>query len=322
MKLLLKTHYSKNKMKKLLITLTLIIAFQSSQACDICGCGVGGNYIGLLPDFTKRFVGLRYQFNRLTTQLDINGNRTALSTDEKYQTMELWGAWNIGQKWRVLALVPYNFNEKYSEGSDLLRKKNGIGDITLNGYYKLFDQSKPTANNKLVVQSLWVGMGVKLPTGAYDVAEQQNATATNPNMFQLGTGSLDFIPSLMYDVRIQDFGINANASYKINTENKDDYRYGNKIAANASAYYKIALGTNSRLAPNAGISFENQQKDHAMGFKVEETGGHILNASMGLEANFNRISVGASFQTPIQQELGRGRIDAGNRLLTHVSFSF
>ncbi|SRR5690606_23906412 len=322
MKLLLKTHYSKNKMKKLLITLSLIIAFQSSQACDICGCGVGGNYIGLLPDFTKRFVGLRYQFNRLTTQLDINGNRTALSTDEKYQTMELWGAWNIGQKWRVLALVPYNFNEKYTEGSDLLRKKNGIGDITLNGYYKLFDQSNPTANNKLVVQSLWVGMGVKLPTGAYDVAEQQNATATNPNMFQLGTGSLDFIPSLMYDVRIQDFGINANASYKINTENKDDYRYGNKIAANASAYYKIALGANSRLAPYAGISFESQQKDHAMGFKVEETGGHILNASMGLEANFNRISVGASFQTPIQQELGRGRIDAGNRLLTHVSFSF
>lgn len=322
MKLLLKTHYSKNKMKKLLITLSLIIAFQSSQACDICGCGVGGNYIGLLPDFTKRFVGLRYQFNRLTTQLDINGNRTALSTDEKYQTMELWGAWNIGQKWRVLALVPYNFNEKYTEGSDLLRKKNGIGDITLNEYYKLFDQSNPTANNKLVVQSLWVGMGVKLPTGAYDVAEQQNATATNPNMFQLGTGSLDFIPSLMYDVRIQDFGINANASYKINTENKDDYRYGNKIAANASAYYKIALGANSRLAPYAGISFESQQKDHAMGFKVEETGGHILNASMGLEANFNRISVGASFQTPIQQELGRGRIDAGNRLLTHVSFSF
>jgi len=309
-------------MKKLLILLSLITAIQTSKACDICGCGVGGNYIGLLPDFTKRFVGVRYQFNRLTTQLDINGNRTALSTDEKYQTMELWGAWNIGQKWRVLALLPYNFNEKYTEGSDLLRKKNGIGDITLNGYYKLFDQSNTSASNKLVVQSLWVGMGVKLPTGAYDVAEQQNATATNPNMFQLGTGSLDFIPSLMYDIRIQDFGINANASYKINTENKDDYRYGNKIAANASAYYKIALGPDSRLAPNAGLSFEGQQKDHAMGFKVEETGGHLVNASMGLEANFKRISVGASFQTPIQQELGKGRIDAGNRVLTHVSFSF
>jgi len=309
-------------MKKLLILLSLITAIQTSKACDICGCGVGGNYIGLLPDFTKRFVGVRYQFNRLTTQLDINGNRTALSTDEKYQTMELWGAWNIGQKWRVLALLPYNFNEKYTEGSDLLRKKNGIGDITLNGYYKLFDQSNTSASNKLVVQSLWVGMGVKLPTGAYDVAEQQNATATNPNMFQLGTGSLDFIASLMYDIRIQDFGINANASYKINTENKDDYRYGNKIAANASAYYKIALGPDSRLAPNAGLSFERQQKDHAMGFKVEETGGHLVNASMGLEANFKRISVGASFQTPIQQELGKGRIDAGNRVLTHVSFSF
>ncbi len=322
MKHLLKTLYSVNNMKKLLIVLILLISIKSSQACDICGCGVGGYYIGLLPDFSKRFIGIRYQFNQITTQLDIHGNRTALTTDEKYQTMELWGAWNIGQRWRVLALVPYNFNEKYTAGSDILRKKNGIGDITLNGYYKLYEGSKSASNNKLIVQSLWLALGVKLPTGSYDAFEQQNAMATNPNIFQLGTGSIDFIPSLMYDIRIQDFGINMNASYKLNTENKDDYQYGNKIAGNASAYYKIALGPNSRIAPNVGLSFEKQGKDHSMGFKVDETGGHLLNASLGLEANFNRISVGASFQTPIHQDLGRGRIDAGNRMLTHLSYSF
>ena len=322
MKLLSKTLYSKNNMKKIALALLLLASMPVAKACDICGCGVGGYYIGLLPDFSKRFMGVRYQFNRLTTQLDIHGNRTALTTDEKYQSMELWGAWNIGQRWRVLAILPYNFNEKYTEGNDLTRKKNGLGDVVINGYFKLFDGSQTTANSKLLVQSLWLGMGVKLPSGAYDVQEQQNAVATNPNIFQLGTGSLDFIPSLMYDIRLQDFGINANASYKINTENKDDYRYGNKFAANAAAYYKISLGMDKRLAPNLGLSYERQQKDHAMGYKVEETGGHLLNASVGLEANFKRVSVGASFQTPLNQDLGKGRIDAGNRVLTHISFAF
>lgn len=309
-------------MKKLLILTLLISSISYAKACDICGCGVGGYYIGLLPDFNKRFVGLRYQFNKLTTQLDVDGNRTALTTDEKYRSMELWGAWNINDKWRVLAILPYSFNEKYTPGSETLRKKNGLSDAVINGYYQVFNNAQTSKNNKLIVQSLWAGLGLKLPTGQYDVLEQQNAQSINPNIFQLGTGSFDFIPSIMYDLRIQDFGVNANASYKINTENKDKYRYGNKIAANASAYYKIALGSDSRIAPNVGMTFEKQQKDHNNDFLVTETGGHLVNASFGLEASIKRISIGASYQTPLDQNLGHGRIDAGNRLLTHVSFSF
>lgn len=309
-------------MKRTIIIITLIFSIGFSKACDICGCGVGGYYIGLLPDFSKRFAGIRYQQSSLLTQLDPYGNRTALTREEDYRSMEVWGAWNIGNKWRVLGIIPYNFNQKYTSGSDMLQKKNGLGDIVFNGYYKLFESSNTTASNKLLVQSLWLGAGVKLPTGEYDLTEQQNANGTSPNIFQLGTGSLDFMANMMYDIRIQDFGINANASYKINTENKDKYHYGNKLMANASAYYKISLGRDMRIAPNIGLAYEKQNKDRTMGYLIHETGGNILNGSMGVEINLKQISLGATFQTPISQNLGAGRIDAGNKFLTHVSFSF
>jgi len=309
-------------MKKIILIVLILFSINISKACDICGCGVGGYYIGLLPDFSKRFAGIRYQYSRITTQLDPFGNRTALTRDEQYNSMELWGAWNIGNKWRVLAIVPYNFNQKYTSGSDVLQKKNGLGDIVVNGYYKLFEESNTTSNNKLLVQSLWLGAGVKLPTGEYDLIEQQNANGTSPNIFQLGTGSVDFMANVMYDIRIQDFGVNANATYKINTENKDEYHYGNKIMANASAYYKIALGSDMRIAPNLGFAFERQEKDRTMGYRIEETGGKILNGAIGAEINLKRISFGATFQTPLAQNLGAGRIDAGNKILTHISFSF
>lgn len=309
-------------MKKLIIITIILLSVSISKACDICGCGVGGYYIGLLPDFNKRFMGLRYQYSRLTTQLDIDGNHTALSRDEKYNSMELWGAWNIGDRWRILGIIPYNFNERYTNGSDLLQKKSGLGDIVLNSYFKLFEKMNTTSSNKLLVQSLWLGAGIKIPTGEYDVVEQQNTNGNSPNIFQLGTGSVDFMANLMYDIRIQDFGINTNATYKFNSINKDDYHYGNKLMANTTFYYKIALRANMRIAPNLGIAYENQQHDRTMGYKIEETGGNILNGTIGAEVNLNRVSFGVTYQNPLSQNLAQGRIKADNKFLAHVSFSF
>ncbi|MGO4291214.1 transporter [Chitinophaga sp. RAB17] len=308
-------------MKKIMILLVcLLTGFYESRACDICGCGVGSYYIGLLPDFKKRFVGLRYQYKTMRSHLGPGGTTSYLTTDETYQTAELWGGWNMGRRFRVLAFVPLNINSRENQGNTM--RKSGLGDIAAVGYYQLLDKQHTTGNNKLLVQSLWIGGGVKLPTGRYEAAERkENEDA--PNNFQLGTASLDFTLNAAYDVRLMDVGINTNVSYKINSSNKYDYRYGNKFTANILAYYKIRLAPKVSVAPNAGVLYETADKDReAAKFKVDISGGYSLLATTGVEATFGNVAAGVNFQPVISQQMADLRVKAGNRAMVHVTYLF
>lgn len=316
-------HLKKNTIYGLLTVLACGLMIPISKACDICGCGVGSYYIGILPDFNKRFIGLRYQHKSLLTHLGPTGNRTPITADETYQSMEMWGAWNIGQRWRVMAILPYNFNTRNIKGSGEQGKKNGMGDVVAMGYYKIFEEAKGTASNKMLVHSLWIGAGVKAPTGRYDAGERSNAAQDSPNNFQLGTASTDFMFNLAYDVRLMDLGLNVNTTYKLNTENKYDYRYANKFTANALAYYKFNVKNKVRIAPNAGITYETQPQDVVFGkYDVAQSGGNSTTGIVGVEVNMGKISFGGNYQSPLNQNLAGGRVEAGNRFLTHLSFSF
>ncbi len=301
------------------IILALLISPLGLLACDICGCGVGSYYIGILPEYNKRFIGLRYQHKQLQTHLGPQGNITPLTTDETYQSAELWGGWNLGKRFRVLAFVPYNFNERSSQASS--GSKNGLGDIALMGYYNLFTKST-SLNSKLLVHSLWLGAGVKAPTGKYEPNERL-AVQETPNNFQLGTASTDFTINAAYDVRLNDLGVNLNVNYKINTANKYEYRYGNKLTTNALVYYKFRLFHQLTIAPNTGILYETAEKDIENNkYEVDVSGGHSASLVTGFELAMSKFSLGANYQTIVSQELANQRAKAGNRLMLHISVPF
>lgn len=306
--------------KKIMMALVLVMmSITATRACDICGCGVGSYYLGILPEYNKRFIGLRYQHKTLRTHLGPFGERTPLTSDETYQSVELWGGWNIGSRFRILAFVPYNFNERESQTGN--GTKNGLGDIALMGYFKLFD-SKGTLGDRLLVQSLWVGGGIKVPTGKYEPSERL-AVSESPNNFQLGTASTDFTFNAAYDIRYNDLGLNANVNYKINTENKYEYRYGNKFTGNILMYYKIRVANSVTLAPNAGVLYETAQKDvENKKYDVAVAGGYSLSAVGGVEVSLKRLSLGANYQNVRSQNLAGGRVHAGNRLMVHMSVDF
>lgn len=310
---------TKNKtMKKISVAIVMLLITSGVFACDICGCGVGSYYLGILPDFKKRFIGLRYQHKGLITHISADGTVSYLTNQETYQTVELWGAFNIGNRFRVMGFVPYNFNERINQGKTTT--KNGLGDIAVIGYLKLLDPQK-TVGNKRLVQSLWLGGGVKLPTGKYDPVDE-NITQNTQNTFQLGTGSVDFTLNGMYDVRLQDAGINTNVSYKINTSNKYDYAYGNKLTANMLAYYKFNIKNKMTIAPNAGVMYETAVKDtKANAHLVDESGGYSTMGIIGAEFTVKQISFGGNYQTPLAQQLAGNRVKAKDRFMLHVSFS-
>jgi len=98
-------------MKKIAITIFIhLFVTLPVFSCDICGCGVGGNYIGILPDFVSKIIGVRYRHNALRTHIGAGGVAPYLTTREIYHNAELWGGWNINKKVRVMAVVPWSFN--------------------------------------------------------------------------------------------------------------------------------------------------------------------------------------------------------------------
>lgn len=302
-------------MKKIILTLTCnLLGLSLLSACEICGGGLGNNYTGLLPNFNKRFVGVRYHFNHVYTQLDVDGNITPLSNKEKYHTAELWSAWNIGTRWRVMAIVPYSQIQKFNYGTSDVSKKSGLGDINLSGYYNLIRK------DGILTHNLWLGIGAKLATGKYNKDEYTNTNS--PNIYQLGTGSFDFTGSVNYDIRMNNIGLNTNISYKVNTKNRDEYQYGNKTTLNGSFYYNASLAKGIKVRPNIGIQYEKQVKDHTMGYEIEETGGYNTNLPIGFESTIKNVAFGVTYQKPLSQHISQGRTELINKFLTHITYTF
>jgi len=302
--------------KKIIFLLIVLSSFISSRACDICGCGGSNFYMGLLPYFQSKFIGIRYHYMQYHTVL---ANDHTQFSHNYYNTFEVWGGWNIGNKWRILGFIPYYYNKQMDD--DGPSSKTGLGDITLLANYKLMHTRKTNNNNKTVEQLIWIGAGIKLPTGTFKVDVNDSTTTVADINSQIGTGSTDFLLNAVYDIRINRLGINASLNYKINTTNSSDYKYGNKFTGSSIAYYRLRFG-GIAMSPNAGVMYENTQGNTLSKEKVQFTGGYIVSAIAGVEFTFNKISMGFSIQEPFSQDIAEGQTKMQFRGMGHVTFAF
>lgn len=302
-------------MKKLITAIAVaFIGISSTQACEICGCGIGNYYLGLVPGFHHHFFGMRYQFRNFKT---VMADDPSQFSKDYFKSVELWGGINLGKKVQLIGIVPVNFIHQVSD--DGIVNKNGLGDVAVLLNYKLFDKTS-VSGKRNVNQQLWLGTGIKLPTGKFniDVADPMLITLANT---QTGSASTDFMLNAMYNVTVNKFGINSNVSYKLNTENKDKYSFGNKFSSGLIAYYSLPKkGIN--FTPNVGISYENIATNKLQAQKVALTGGDLSLATAGLELGFKSFTIGGNVQLPVAQNFADGQTEAKLKGMAHITFSF
>ena len=299
------------------IFIFLIALANTATACDICGCGAGTYYMGIMPQFSKNFVGVRYRTFSFRSHIG-QGYKPFEATRENFQSTELWARIYITPRIQLLSFINYNFNKQATHTGD--KYIHGLGDIPLLVNYNIINTTRDAMADQRVLQhNLWLGGGIKLPTGKYTY--QENASAVANANFQLGTGSVDYMVNTIYTLRYKRAGLSVDAAYKINTKNSNDYRFGNRISGTAAFFYVQQI-KKLGLMPNAGVYYESAQKNTQYDVVIDVTGGHAYFASLGMEAYYKKISAGVNFQTPFAQHLADGHSQADDKIMAHVTYLF
>lgn len=122
--------------------------------------------------------------------------------------------------------------ERYN-GMPASSAASGLGDTRLYALYNFLSGCK---------RRLVAGIGLSFPTGNISAkgATVQSANDVLPYNMQLGTGTFDVLPSLVYAANLTDklsLGLSANANIK-NGVNSHTYAFGNEYAFSSWVSYK------------------------------------------------------------------------------------
>ncbi len=303
-------------MKRLLFFALLLLSIPG-WACDVCGCSGTNFYLGVLPQFQKHFVGLRYRTQRYDTFMSRHHIDQADSR-ESFQAIDLWVRFYPLRRVQVLAIAPYQFHQQ-TQGN-VVRQLQGLGDATVLVNYKLIDRSRIRDSAHVVKHALLVGGGAKLATGAHRYSETDLSDVANPN-FQPGTGATDLVLNGIYTLRVNRWGMNVDANARITGTNAEGYHFGNRVNGSLIGFYVKQWGATA-VMPSAGLYAEYARKDHKYGVLIQETGGYLAAATLGLDAYRGNWVVGVNAQLPVQQRISDGLVQAHNRLAIHLSRMF
>ncbi|GAB4409311.1 MAG: hypothetical protein OHK0039_12890 [Bacteroidia bacterium] len=267
--------------------------------CPICGCAPGAGTLGILPWYDTHALGLwagGYAF-------DYPGYETR---DQFYQ-IDLWGRWYPRPRWQVMGALP--LRQSMRTDSTGRYTDRGLGDATLTLSYAVLRRS-----GERWAHQLMLGGGIKLPTGARPVTDL-------PAAFAPGSGSVDALATLVYQVRRGPWGLSTQAAYRWNTANNQGYRIGDPVQVQTMLFYWQS-GERAGLMPYAGMAWEYQGRDIARGYYQDGTGGSGVFAHLGADVVWKQYALGLRGEVPVYQHYGQGAIVAAPRVRVQFSKYF
>lgn len=201
----------------------------------------------------------------------------------------------------VFGVVPYVNKrlELTNNGGRRTRRADGLGDISLFGRYTVFQKNWPQRSFRVAPFA-----GIEVPTGDDD---ERDAFGRLPPDVQLGSGSWDPFGGIVATYQTLDFQIDAQASYKANTE-ANDFEFGDVARLDASLQYRLWPRELSGGVPGFlyGILEANlihKDKNELASADDPDSGGTTLFLVPGLQYVTKRWIIEATVQLPVVQDL-------------------
>lgn len=209
-------------------------------------------------------------------------------------------------------------------------KTLGLGDTKLYLMYNLLNSC---------MQRLVIGLGASLPTGSIDKkgVTTQNNNDVLPYCMQLGTGTYNLLPSVVYvkETTYFVFGAALQANIKLGTNNRN-YCLGNEysvspwLAYNATKWLAVSLRAEAyQAAAISGWDADiNQSSGNDPSANVSNYGVQTrLNAFLGLNfyspiKNLRGMRLLVEYGKPVYQNLQGMQMPVQNTLTARLQYNF
>ena len=229
--------------------------------------------------------------------------------------------WSVAPEWGVSFVLPYvdrdHVHIHNHRGEKLLETWSfrDLGDMRVVGRYEVHS-SRETVERQ---SSFGVTLGVKLPTGKYDVTNAEGDLAERS--LQPGTGTTDVLLGLYWSsaAPLANTSWFARVQGVLPANEREGFKPGKAVYADAGARYAVANDVGLMLQ----LNYVWKDRDSGSEAEPEDSGQQQLWLSPGVSWNVAKnVQIYAFAQFPLYQKVNGVQLTADWSALTGVSWRF
>lgn len=295
-----------------LLLATILPGF--TYSCDICGCSSGVSSLGIASMLNQNFVGLKLGYDPFISMhpTTFYGEKEK-SIHESFVKAELRAKLNLGLRYRLILSVPYIQFNRLEEG--IKSAYRGLGDQN----FLLLRNIRLTEENAEVKwrHQMQVGAGIKMP---FSRKFWTDKGLSNP-LLQPGTGSWDFPLQFNYNAQKGKFALFTETGVRLNSVNKDGYRFGNMYSAFTGAMKRFEWN-HLTLTGIIGIQGESRTASYENRKVQDFTSARTLYLSPVVDILYKNMNVNFGSLVPLKQNISDGYTTVQIRYYFSINYLF
>lgn len=303
------------------LLVSLCLAAPLFASCGSASCPLDTNALnapavrGFALDLSLQYI----RQDRLRGSSAVAPDHDELRTLNRAMTATLTYA--ASRRLQLAMAVPFvsRGHDHLADGAAESWNLSGVGDVMLHARWAAFE------GNPVTKTRLWLGGGMKLPTGRDDIRNRDGEIAELP--LQPGTGSTDAMVSVTYEsgvlhgkgpVSLMPYFVSG--SWRRNGSGREGYRVGDELQLNAGTALPLTHSLELLLQANA----RRRSRDVVPEDATESlfTGGTVVFASPGLRYSRGAGALYGVVQIPVVQRVNAIQLTSRANLVLGVQARF